>query len=259
MSKLRSLSTSFWSDPFIEDLTAAEKLLFIYLITNEKTNMLGIYEVSIKKISFETGIDKTTVENALKRFESLNKVKYIDNHIILVNFLKHQNFNTNMKKSAIDCYLNLPQRIKIQGLEIDKNNTLKAFETLCKAFGMVPKIEVELEDEEEKENEEETEEEKKDTPPEWFDFLNFAEEKAEDLNLEIDHQKLKAKYLSWQTAGWCKTDKKGKLIKIKNWKSTLLNTLIYLQKEKNSSQKEKVLTVDDLMSDEFQAKLNQYK
>lgn len=102
-------------------------------------------------------------------------------------------------------------------------------------------------------------EEKKDTPPEWFDFLNFAEEKAEDLNLEIDHQKLKAKYLSWQTAGWCKTDKKGKLIKIKNWKSTLLNTLIYLQKEKNSAQKEKVLTVDDLMSDEFQAKLNQYK
>ena len=36
MSKLRSVSTAFWSDPFIEDLNPAQKLLFLYLITNEK-------------------------------------------------------------------------------------------------------------------------------------------------------------------------------------------------------------------------------
>jgi len=154
MSKLRSLSTSFWSDPFIEDLSVSEKLLFIYLITNEKTNMLGIYELSIKKISFETGIDKATVQKALKRFETINKVKYVDNHIILINFLKHQHFNTNMKKSAIDCYLNLPETLKIQGVNIDKTNPLEAFESLCEGFGMVRKVEVEDETEGEVENEE---------------------------------------------------------------------------------------------------------
>ena len=53
MSKLRSVNTAFWSDPWVEDLTPSEKLLYIYFITNEKTNMLGIYELSIKKISFE--------------------------------------------------------------------------------------------------------------------------------------------------------------------------------------------------------------
>ena len=145
MSKLRSISTSFWSDPFIEELTVSEKLLYLYLITNEKTNMLGIYEVSIRKISFETGIDKTTVEKSLKRFENLKKVKYIQNYIILTKFLKHQNFNTNMKKSAIDVYLNLPNFLIDSSLDLDKDNPLKAFETLSNHLGMVRKEEVEVE------------------------------------------------------------------------------------------------------------------
>lgn len=153
MSKLRSLSTSFWSDPFIEDLTPSQKLLFIYLITNDKTNMLGIYESSIKKISFETGIKKEDINNALKAFERVGKVKYINNYVILTNYMKHQNYNTNMKKSAIDIYNNLPKELKNKDLIIDKSNPLKGFQSLLNHFGMVRKVEVEyeLEIEDEKE------------------------------------------------------------------------------------------------------------
>lgn len=151
MSKLRSVSTAFWSDPFVEDLTPTEKLLFLYLVTNEKTNMLGIYEASISKMSFETGIDKKTLEKALKRFESVGKVKYINNYVFLTNYLKHQNFNTNMKKSAIDIFNSLPKGLIDCDIDINKDNPLKGFETLCKALGMVRKIEVEDEGEDEKE------------------------------------------------------------------------------------------------------------
>jgi len=56
MSKLRSVSTSFWSDPFIEDLSPEHKLLFLYLITNEKTNMLGIYRNQSKKFPLKQGL-----------------------------------------------------------------------------------------------------------------------------------------------------------------------------------------------------------
>ena len=157
MSKLRSLSTSFWSDPFIEDLTPIEKLLFIYLITNDKTNMLGIYESSVKKISFETGIDKVDVENALKGFERLKKVKYINNFVILVNYLKHQNFNTNMKKSAIEVFNNLPNCLKDKNLSLDKTNPSESFETLSNHLLTLRKIEVEVEVEVEVEREEERE------------------------------------------------------------------------------------------------------
>lgn len=154
MSKLRSLSTAFWSDPFIEELSPSEKLLFIYLITNEKTNMLGIYESSIKKISFETGIPSNTITEALKKFEINGKVKYSNNYVILVNFMKHQNFNPNMMKSAIDVYNNLPNELKDNDIKVDKSDHLKGFETLLKHFGMVSKYEVEdeIEDELEKEN-----------------------------------------------------------------------------------------------------------
>lgn len=153
MSKLRSLSTAFWSDPFIEELSPSEKLLFIYLITNEKTNMLGIYEASIKKISFETGINKPEIEKALSRLESAGKVRYVNNYIMLINYMKHQHFNTNMKKSAIEAYLNLPKELQINGINIDKNNPFEAFETLSKALGMVSKIEEEEEVEYEVEDE----------------------------------------------------------------------------------------------------------
>jgi len=147
MSKLRSVSTAFWSDPFIEELNPNEKLLFLYFITNEKTNMLGIYEVSIKKISYDTGMNKEVIEDALKEFETLKKVKYINNHVILVNFIKHQNYNPNMKKSAIDVYNDLPNCLKDSDLIIDKSDVIKGFETLIKALGLVSKVEDEVEDE----------------------------------------------------------------------------------------------------------------
>jgi NADH/NAD ratio-sensing transcriptional regulator Rex len=157
MSKLRSVSTAFWSDPFIEDLTPSEKLLYLYFITNEKTNMLGIYELSIKKISFETGLTKDIVSKALESFERIGKIKYKENYLILLNFLKHQHFNTNMIKSAIDCYENLPNFLKDNSIKLDKNNTLESFETLSNHFGMVPKVEVEVEVEKEVEKEVEVE------------------------------------------------------------------------------------------------------
>jgi len=151
MSKLRSVSTFIWSDTWFEDLTSNQKLIFIYLITNEKTNMLGIYEASIKKISFETGVKKEDVQKCLNQFESDKKVRYVENHIVLVNFLKHQKFNTNMKKSAIDTYNSLPNALKNSSLNISKETVTESFETLSNHFGMVRKIEVEVESEVESE------------------------------------------------------------------------------------------------------------
>ena len=48
MAKLRSISTEIWADTWFEELQSDEKLLFIYLITNEKNNMLEKIEKAIK-------------------------------------------------------------------------------------------------------------------------------------------------------------------------------------------------------------------
>ena len=142
MSKLRSINTVVWSDPWFEVLEPTAKLLFIYLVTNEKTNMLGVYEISIRKVSFETGISSKDINRHLVEFEKSNKIKYEDNRVLLLNFLKHQNYNLNMMKSAIRTYNKLPSGLKVGDMnEVEESR--EGFLTLCNGFLGVRKYEYE--------------------------------------------------------------------------------------------------------------------
>lgn len=151
MEKLRSVNTKFWNDTFIETLDSKEKLLFLYLLTNPLANILGIYEISLNRISFDTGITIESIEKALKGFESIGKVYYLDGFIILSNFQKNQKMNTNMIKGATELFTKLPNRVK--SLVLDK--ALKGFESLSNGFKDFEKYEDEIEDEIESESEDE--------------------------------------------------------------------------------------------------------
>ena len=207
MNKLRSVNTKMWSDSWFEELNPTQKLLFIYLITNGKNNMLGVYEISMRKISFETGIDKATIEKALEGFERIGKVKYVNNFIILSNFIKNQSYNTNMKKSAITTYNELPCDIKFEDLQlIDTEDVYKGFQTLCKAFGMLRKIE----DEDEDENESEREKKKINT------LAKSKSKFLEDLKLHKDYYSkdmLNAFYNYWTELNQSKTKMRFQLEK----------------------------------------------
>lgn len=76
---------------------------------------------------------------------------------------------------------------------------------------------------------------KKKTPPDLIEFLNYAKDKSVELEIDLDESKVKAKYQAWIENGW----RTGKNKRINNWKSTLLNTINYLKKEKSSDKKEK--------------------
>lgn len=206
MSKLRSVSTAFWSDPLIEELKPNEKLLFLYLITNEKTNMLGIYESSSKKMSFETGIPIKDIETILKALEGLNRIKRLGNWVLLTNFLKHQNYNPNMKKSAIAIFNNLPNELGFNKLVIENETIEQGFERVSKALGMVRKYEVELEYESEEEIKDEKEIEKihtsfahlKITHDEYKKLIDegYKEVEIKDIFLKIENYKKNTKYKS---------------------------------------------------------------
>lgn len=130
MEKLRSVNTKFWGDPWVEDLRPEEKLLFLYLLTNPHTNMLGIYEISVKRMASDTGLTEERVPKALKEFARVRKAFYMDNYIVLPNFLKNQKMNTNMQKGAVRIYNELPNWLK----ESISGNALEAFESLSKAL-----------------------------------------------------------------------------------------------------------------------------
>lgn len=119
MAKQRFINTKFWSDTFVrDDLNPLDRYLFLYFLTNERTNIAWIYELPISIISFETGIEK---ENLLKMMERLKpKVYYHKWWVYIKNFQKHQSTESKTVKVGIDREMQLvPKEIieYIQGID----------------------------------------------------------------------------------------------------------------------------------------------
>lgn len=141
MKKLRSINTNVWDDVWFVELEPEEKLIWLYLLTNPLTNLIGIYEISKKKIQFDTGIESfERVSKALERFEKDGKAFYFSNHIILVNFFANQSYNTNMLTGAKNMFNELPNEL----INRVASNPLKGFERLRNGLAIVRKDEEEV-------------------------------------------------------------------------------------------------------------------
>ncbi len=144
MAKTRLINTKFWSDNFISGLEPLERYLFLYFLTNEHTNICGIYEIPLKTISFETGIELNLLNNILERFEG--KIYYYNGWVLIRNFSKHQaSDNKNVQIGIEKAKALIPQHI------ITKLNTLSIpylypIDRGGKGMGVFePKLEPELE------------------------------------------------------------------------------------------------------------------
>jgi len=70
MARYRQIETRFWSDSkVIDDMTPEDRYFYLYLLTNEKSNQVGCYEISKNQICRDTGYDKEHIEKLIKRFE----------------------------------------------------------------------------------------------------------------------------------------------------------------------------------------------
>lgn len=125
--KHRVVNTKFWTDPYTENLDPSEKLLFLYFLTSPLSNIAGVYEVTIKRIAFETGFDKDMVLKILKRFEDDGKLYYVEGYICIKNFIDNQRLNDNMEKGVSLIMDALPERVSkaLKGFERLSNPPLK--------------------------------------------------------------------------------------------------------------------------------------
>ena len=93
MAIYRTVSMSFWTDSkVIDDFTPEDKYFYLYLFTNPHTNLAGCYEISIKQIASETGYSRETVDNLIKRLETVHDVlRYSSKtkEILLLNWHKY--------------------------------------------------------------------------------------------------------------------------------------------------------------------------
>jgi hypothetical protein len=117
------VNTRFWDDEFVMGLDPSAKLLFLYFLTNPLTDLCGAYEISLRRIAFDTGLRTGKIEQILSQFEAAGKMVYRQGWLLIRNFGKHQQGNSpNVKKGAARSLSNCPNWIK---------------ETLSKGWGSV--------------------------------------------------------------------------------------------------------------------------
>jgi hypothetical protein len=176
--------------------------LFIYLLlkANHKDNFWQDIEVkrgqlitSFGKISAETKISVQSVRTLLRKFEDSQELTS-----------KSTNKFTLLTICNYECYQGKDEDTNIQTNNQLTNNQQTTNKQLTT-------------------NKNDKNEKNENNIPNWVDFLAYAQSKKPN----VDKDELLLKYESWMENDWC-TNSKGKQHKIKNWRSTLLNTLPYI-------------------------------
>lgn len=152
MTQLRSVNTHFWKDGFIADCTPLERYIFLYLLTNEATTLAGCYELSLRRIMFDTGTTRAVAERSIGKFQDAGKIEFHDGWLVLNSFHKHQNLNGNMGIAAGKILIGAPEWVR----NLTRRN-LEKYGTVPEWFpndsitikGREVEVEVEVEDERE--------------------------------------------------------------------------------------------------------------
>jgi len=104
MSKKRYIDTHFWNDTWVADtLTRDERHFFLYLLTNDKTNVAGVYEMSLKAIAFEADFTRQEIMQMLHKMQS--RVRYVEGWIVMRNGINNQNYKNEKIRRGIELVL----------------------------------------------------------------------------------------------------------------------------------------------------------
>ena len=93
MSLYRPVSTLFWTDSKVADeYTPDDRYMWLYLLTNPQTNLLGCYQLSFSVASYQMGWSKEKVYEYIVRFCEVHKVIGYNeetHEVIIFNWYKY--------------------------------------------------------------------------------------------------------------------------------------------------------------------------
>jgi len=89
----RVVGTAFWDDEkVVNDFTPEDKYFFLYLLTNPRSSMLGVYKLVPKVAAFEMGYSVDAVLALIERFETKHNIIRFNRdtcEVAIKNYLKH--------------------------------------------------------------------------------------------------------------------------------------------------------------------------
>lgn len=118
--KTRIIHTKLWKDTYFTELNSKEKLLFLYLISNEYVNICGAYEILDRLICFDTGLTSKELQEVKEKLQSDDKFVFVNGWVKIVNVDKYNNYRfSDRNEKAFNRELELiPEYIReIFGLE----------------------------------------------------------------------------------------------------------------------------------------------
>lgn len=96
------VNTKMWSDPKFKSLSPNEKLLFVYLFTNQHAHLSGIYYLPPPVIQYETRLSEAIIGKGIDTLSIryLIRIDTLSDVIWVVNMLKYQSTSKKIMKAV---------------------------------------------------------------------------------------------------------------------------------------------------------------
>ena len=90
--KARQIQTRYWDDGFISTAQWQSRYVYLYILTCSAINLTGIFQLSDRKISFETGLSNEDVEIGLQELAVHKKVLSYRGWVYVPNSFKNNRY-----------------------------------------------------------------------------------------------------------------------------------------------------------------------
>ncbi|WP_066259979.1 DnaD domain protein [Neobacillus drentensis] len=140
MAKFRKVRMDFWMDPMVsEEMTPEDRYFYLYLLTNQRSTQIGIYQITKKQMAFDMGYSIESVHSLMERFIGHHKlIRYNpETRELAIKNWGENNFD-KAGKPMMDCIFSELKAVKdvslIQYVSelVQKQEFRSLYESFCK-------------------------------------------------------------------------------------------------------------------------------
>jgi len=117
MASYRNIQMSFWTDAkVLENFTAMEKYVYLYLLTNPHTSLCGCYEISFVTAATETALKKSDFKKHIQSLIRKGVIAYSEdtNEVLLLHWHKYNWTSSEKLKASLEKIINHVKCLEFQ-------------------------------------------------------------------------------------------------------------------------------------------------
>jgi hypothetical protein len=110
--KTRIIHTRFWQDSYVVELSHKEKLVFLYLLTNDRVSLTGMYELPDRYIQADLDLTSEELVIIKDKLQKDGKIFFFKGWVKLLNHDKYNSFKGEKIEVAKEKELNnIPKEV----------------------------------------------------------------------------------------------------------------------------------------------------